>query len=61
MFCSNKGPSPFQRGDNSKNVKVGRAGRGHLKILSGTTGPTEKQKFTKKKVSDIEKKRKEFC
>jgi hypothetical protein len=23
QVCSNKGPSPFQRGDNHKNVKLG--------------------------------------
>jgi hypothetical protein len=34
--CSNKGPGPLQRGDNHKNVKMG---KGHLKIfLSRTTG-----------------------
>jgi hypothetical protein len=33
--CSNKGPGPFQRRDNHKNVKMG---WGHLKI-SRTTGP----------------------
>jgi hypothetical protein len=37
QFCSNKGPSPLQRGDNRKNVKMG---WGHLKIFfSRTTGP----------------------
>jgi hypothetical protein len=34
--CSNKGPGPFQRGDNKKKVKMG---WGHLKIFSRTTGP----------------------
>jgi hypothetical protein len=35
--CSNKGPGPFQRGDNHKNVKMG---RGLLKIFfCRTTGP----------------------
>jgi hypothetical protein len=34
---SNKGPGPLLRGDNHKNVKMG---RGHLKIFfSRTTGP----------------------
>jgi hypothetical protein len=33
---SNKGPSPFQRGDNYKNVKIG---WGLLKIFLRTTGP----------------------
>jgi hypothetical protein len=34
---SNKGPGPFQRGNNHKNVKMG---LGHLKIFfSRTTGP----------------------
>jgi hypothetical protein len=33
--CSNKGPGPFQKGDNHKNVKMG---WGHLKIFSRTTG-----------------------
>jgi hypothetical protein len=37
IVCSNKGPSPLQRGDNHKNEKTG---WGHLKILfSRTTGP----------------------
>jgi hypothetical protein len=36
QFYSNKGPGPFQRGDNHKNVKMG---LGHLKIFSRTTGP----------------------
>jgi hypothetical protein len=37
QVCSNKGPGPFQRGDNHKNVKMGWC---HLKIfLSRTTGP----------------------
>jgi hypothetical protein len=37
QLCSSKGPSPLQRGDNHKNVKIG---WGHLKIfLSRTTGP----------------------
>jgi hypothetical protein len=37
QVCSNKGPGPFQRGDNRKNVKIA---WGHLKIfLSRTTGP----------------------
>jgi hypothetical protein len=35
--CSNKGPGPFQRGDNHKNVKMRCV---HSKIiLSRTTGP----------------------
>jgi hypothetical protein len=35
--CSNKGPGPFQRGDNHKNVKMG---WGYLKIFfSKTTSP----------------------
>jgi hypothetical protein len=35
--CSNKGPGPLQRGENHKNVKMG---RGLLKIFfSRTTGP----------------------
>jgi hypothetical protein len=34
--CSNKGPSPLQRGDNHKNVKMG---WDHLKIFSRTIGP----------------------
>jgi hypothetical protein len=35
--CSNKGPGHLQRGDNHKNVKIG---RGHLEIfLSRTTSP----------------------
>jgi hypothetical protein len=33
---SNKGPSPLQRGDNHKNVKIGWS---HLKIFSRTTWP----------------------
>jgi hypothetical protein len=33
--CSNKGPGPFQREDNHKNVKMGWC---HLKIFSRTTG-----------------------
>jgi hypothetical protein len=33
---SNKGPSPLQRGDNHKNVKMGWC---HFKIFSRTTGP----------------------
>jgi hypothetical protein len=33
---SNKGPGPFQRGNNHKYVKMG---WGHLKIFSRTTGP----------------------
>jgi hypothetical protein len=38
QVCSNKGPGPFQRGDNHKNVKMG---WGLLKIFfSRTTGPT---------------------
>jgi hypothetical protein len=37
QVCSNKGPGPLLRGDNYKNVKMG---RGHLKIFfSRTTGP----------------------
>jgi hypothetical protein len=36
QVCSNKGPDPLQRGDNHKNVKIGRV---HLKIFSRTTGP----------------------
>jgi hypothetical protein len=37
QVCSNKGPGPFQRGDNHKNVKMG---WGHLKIIfSRITGP----------------------
>jgi hypothetical protein len=37
QVCSNKGLLPLQRGDNHKNVKMG---RGHLKIFfSRTTGP----------------------
>jgi hypothetical protein len=37
QVCSNKGPGPFKRGDNKKNVKIG---WGHLKIfLSRTTLP----------------------
>jgi hypothetical protein len=34
--CPNKGPGPFQTGDNHKNVKKG---WGHLKIFSRNTGP----------------------
>jgi hypothetical protein len=30
QVCSNKGPGPLQRGDNNKNVKMG---RGYLKIF----------------------------
>jgi hypothetical protein len=30
QVCSNKGPGPFERGDNHKNVKMG---WGHLKIF----------------------------
>jgi hypothetical protein len=37
QICSNKGPGPFQRGDNHKNVKMGWV---RLKIFfSRTTGP----------------------
>jgi hypothetical protein len=37
QVSSNKGPGPFQRGDNHKNVKMG---WGHFKIFfSRTTGP----------------------
>jgi hypothetical protein len=37
QVCSNKGPSPLQRGDNHKNVKIG---WGNLKIFSSRTiGP----------------------
>jgi hypothetical protein len=37
LNCSNKGPSPLQRGDNHKNAKMG---WGHLKIFfSRTTEP----------------------
>jgi hypothetical protein len=36
QVCSNKGPGPFQRGNNHKNVKMG---WGHLKIFSRTIGP----------------------
>jgi hypothetical protein len=37
ISVSNKGPGPFLRGDNHKNVKMG---WGHLKIFfSRTTGP----------------------
>jgi hypothetical protein len=36
QVCPNKGPGPFKRGDNHKNVKMG---WGHLKIFSRTTGP----------------------
>jgi hypothetical protein len=32
QVCSNKGPGPFQRGDNQKNVKIG---WGHLKVKYG--------------------------
>jgi hypothetical protein len=43
QVCSNKGPGPFQRGDNHKNVKIGWS---YLKIIfSRATGP-EKLKFT---------------
>jgi hypothetical protein len=36
QVCSNKGPGPFQRGDNHENVNMG---WGHLKIfLSRTSG-----------------------
>jgi hypothetical protein len=39
LNCSNKGPSPLQRGDNLKNAKMG---WGHLKIFfSRTTEPEE--------------------
>jgi hypothetical protein len=37
QVCSNKGSGPLQRGDNHKNVKMG---RGHLRIFfSKTIGP----------------------
>jgi hypothetical protein len=36
QVCTNKGPSPLQRGDNYKNVKMG---SGHLKFFSRTTEP----------------------
>jgi hypothetical protein len=36
QVCSNKVPSPLQRGDNHKSVKMGWV---HLKIFSRTTGP----------------------
>jgi hypothetical protein len=37
QVCSNKGPGPLQRGDNHKNVEMGRS---HLKIFfSRTIGP----------------------
>jgi hypothetical protein len=36
QVCSNKGPGPFQKGDNHKNVKMG---WDHLKIFSRTSGP----------------------
>jgi hypothetical protein len=38
QVCSNKGPGPFQRGDNCKNVKLGWC---HLKIFwrTITNGP----------------------
>jgi hypothetical protein len=37
QVCSNKGPDPLLRGDNHKNIKMG---RGHLKIFfSRTNGP----------------------
>jgi hypothetical protein len=36
LNCSNKGPDPFQKGDNYLNAKMG---WGHLKILSRTTEP----------------------
>jgi hypothetical protein len=35
LNCSNKGPSPLQRGDNHKNAKMG---WDHLKIFSRSTG-----------------------
>jgi hypothetical protein len=35
-FFSKTAPGPLQRGDNHKNVKMG---RGRLKIFSRTTGP----------------------
>jgi hypothetical protein len=38
QVCSNKGPGPFQRGDNHKNLKMG---WGRLKIFFYiTTGPS---------------------
>jgi hypothetical protein len=47
--CSIKGPGPLQRGDNYKNVNMG---RGHQKnFFSRIAGP-EKLKFTRK-LSDI--------
>jgi hypothetical protein len=36
--CTNKGSSPFQRGDNHKNTKIG---WGHLKICSRIEEPEE--------------------
>jgi hypothetical protein len=36
QVCSNKGPGPLQRGDNHKNVEMG---RDHLRIFSRTIGP----------------------
>jgi hypothetical protein len=35
QVCSNKGPGPFWRGDNHKNVKIGRVR--HLKIFFSRT------------------------
>jgi hypothetical protein len=46
QVCSNKGPGPFQRGDNHKNVKMG---WGHLKIFfSRTTDNIERVKIHRK-------------
>jgi hypothetical protein len=39
--CSNKGPGPFQRGDNHKNTEIGWS---QLKSFSRTTDP-EKLRF----------------
>jgi hypothetical protein len=36
VIFSYKGPGPLQRGDNHKDVEIG---RNHLKIFSRTTGP----------------------
>jgi hypothetical protein len=43
QVCSIKGPGPFQRGDNHKNVKMG---LGPLKILFLRTMKPEKINFT---------------
>jgi hypothetical protein len=43
QVCSIKGPGPFQRGDNHKNVKMG---WGHLKILFLRAMKPEKLNFT---------------